>query len=508
MLFGKSRGINPAWRDAAEFEALVRRHIGVVHAIALARLRDRDAAEDLAQEVFLRALLQFDPGAGTAAFGPWTVRVARNLATDWVRRGRTRSAVLPAGNLDAEEVANIVDESPSPRDRANQRQEGDALDSALRKLPDDLREAILLRYMEGLTKREIAERLELHPSTVGRQIDRALEMLKEHLGGVLEERLAASRPRPQRVARTVAMAAAVCALAPEAKAALLESAAMQQGAAAVAAAHASSTITAASVGAGGAATVGFAKIASVSVVVLAGAAIAGHMIAGRPSPVPMKAIPPRPAPIVTPIPATIPMQLAPLPPGWKVEAKPSGNGDRKFDDDGRNFHWTHMAITDAFQQWNAPARVVDPKLLAEMPYLDFRLEPPDTASWEERKTVMQTELQRAFGFRASLEKRMVRSIVLKAPNGVPPAFRVSKGTSGDVEFRNGSTEFTALPFDAFVRNIAIQRQMPAYDETGIQGRFDFTVPDDYALDEELEKLGFQVTYEDREADVLYAVSAR
>lgn len=73
--------------DQSKFEALLERHFRLVYLIALARLRSPEIAEDLAQEVFLRAYLHLGELAEPAQFGPWVARVARNLAIDWLRRG-------------------------------------------------------------------------------------------------------------------------------------------------------------------------------------------------------------------------------------------------------------------------------------------------------------------------------------------------------------------------------------------------------------------------------------
>ena len=92
--------------DTTALERLVERHLGVVHLIALSRLRDREAAEDLAQEVFLRALLGLDRLTNPERFGPWLARIARNLATDWHRRRQTRSRLVQMVPLD--QVAHAI----------------------------------------------------------------------------------------------------------------------------------------------------------------------------------------------------------------------------------------------------------------------------------------------------------------------------------------------------------------------------------------------------------------
>ncbi|MFW6287007.1 MAG: RNA polymerase sigma factor, partial [Candidatus Sumerlaeota bacterium] len=73
------------------FDVIALRYLGVMHAVAFARLADRDAAEDLVQEVMLRAFMQIDRLQKPASLGPWLTRITRNMALNWLRDGRTRS---------------------------------------------------------------------------------------------------------------------------------------------------------------------------------------------------------------------------------------------------------------------------------------------------------------------------------------------------------------------------------------------------------------------------------
>ena len=68
------------------FERLVERYFGMVYAIGYARLRQRETAEDLAQEVFLRVMLSLEQLKEPRWFAPWLGRIARNLALDWEKK--------------------------------------------------------------------------------------------------------------------------------------------------------------------------------------------------------------------------------------------------------------------------------------------------------------------------------------------------------------------------------------------------------------------------------------
>ncbi|MBN1477068.1 sigma-70 family RNA polymerase sigma factor [Candidatus Sumerlaeota bacterium] len=210
--------------DSKAFESLIERHFGVVYAVALARLRDPDQAEDLAQEVFLRVHLhlgQFDP---RHRFGAWVARIARNLAIDWLRRGQRASRLVPLVPLEG-----AAAEAPNPREKGAREtmasdEEARALRRAILDLPAELREVVLLHFSEDLTQSEIAERLGLHQATVSRQLKRALAMLRGALEPTLRGVGPSLRAPRQAVAKSILLASAVGAMSATAKASLAASA--------------------------------------------------------------------------------------------------------------------------------------------------------------------------------------------------------------------------------------------------------------------------------------------
>lgn len=107
------------------------------------------------------------------------------------------------------------------REELERRQQSEALNAAISKLPPELREVVLLHYCEGLSQKEIATRLELHPSTVGRQLQKALATMKSSLEPILRESGPALRPPKHAVVRALALVAASGALSTSVKAALI-----------------------------------------------------------------------------------------------------------------------------------------------------------------------------------------------------------------------------------------------------------------------------------------------
>jgi RNA polymerase sigma factor (sigma-70 family) len=144
------------------------------------RLTGRQAqAEDLVHEVFLRMIryrhtyrgAESDQTAGEAAFESWMYRIARNAMTDHARKYRRE--VAPAdGELEA-----IDGGRPTPFDAAAKRQDVALLYRAMRALPDDRREVLVLARFHDLNYQQIGEILECEPGTVKGRVFRAMKEL-------------------------------------------------------------------------------------------------------------------------------------------------------------------------------------------------------------------------------------------------------------------------------------------------------------------------------------------
>jgi RNA polymerase sigma factor (sigma-70 family) len=214
--------------DVQALGALIERHFGKAYAVALARLRDAEVAEDLVQEVFLRVQLHLHQLGPQGNFPGWVVRIARNLSIDWLRRGQRASRLLPQVPL--EEMAS---EPPDPSDKGAREimamdEESRALWKAIESLEPEQREILLLRHMEDLSQREIATQLGVDPSTVSRRLGAALKKLQRHLEPLLRQAIPRLRARRQAVSKSLTIAAAVGALSATAKASLVAAAPASQ----------------------------------------------------------------------------------------------------------------------------------------------------------------------------------------------------------------------------------------------------------------------------------------
>lgn len=163
--------------DLDAFGALVHRHqhrlVNFVR-LMVSSAPDRDAAEDVAQEAFLRAYRALGQFRGQSTFKTWLYQIATNVA-------RTQSA-RSRGRNEAQEPEGLHErDRPSPEDVEGRVIAHDQLRRALKELPDDWREALVLRDIEGLEYREIADVLGIPMGTVESRIFRARKRLKAAL---------------------------------------------------------------------------------------------------------------------------------------------------------------------------------------------------------------------------------------------------------------------------------------------------------------------------------------
>jgi RNA polymerase sigma-70 factor, ECF subfamily len=224
--------------ERTAFDALVERHMGMVFAIACARLGDRERAEDLVQEVFLRAFLGLDRLREPSQFAAWVGRITRNLAISWQRRDSRTRRLVPL--IDAELLPDLPDtHAKGARQQMETQEREAAVWQAILKLPPDEREAVLLHFTEELGPTEIAKRLDVHQTTITRRLQRALQQMRGLLEPMLREAAPALRVSPRVTTRTLGVIAGAAAMSAVSKAALAakasqEVAALAQAPAAVA----------------------------------------------------------------------------------------------------------------------------------------------------------------------------------------------------------------------------------------------------------------------------------
>lgn len=173
--------------DDDAFAALVRIHQATVYNIAYRMVGQRETAQDLAQETFLRAFKALDTFDLSRPFGPWLYRIATNLSINWVKRARLPMVSLdaphPAVEDDAEPLA-IPDTSAEPAARFDQAEMQTRLRKTILSLPPDYRVVIELRHFQEMSYEEMAEALNAPLGTVKTRLFRARRLLRDRLSEV------------------------------------------------------------------------------------------------------------------------------------------------------------------------------------------------------------------------------------------------------------------------------------------------------------------------------------
>jgi RNA polymerase sigma-70 factor, ECF subfamily len=176
----------------AAYRELIRRYERPVFALLFRMLRDRELAEDLAQETFVKALNAIDSYRPEFKFSSWIFKIANNAAIDHLRRRELDTLSLD-GSPHAETpeamqatALQIGARQESPLDTVEAKELGTAIEAAIGALRPEYRSCILLRHVEGRAYEEIAEILNLPLGTVKTYIHRARNELRLSLAHLKE----------------------------------------------------------------------------------------------------------------------------------------------------------------------------------------------------------------------------------------------------------------------------------------------------------------------------------
>ncbi len=165
--------------SADAFRRLVERYQRPVLSLIARMVGDPALAEDLAQEVFVKAYRKLATFDHRRKLSSWLFKIAHNTTIDHLRRVRPETVPLEATAADGEESWEVLraDESGNPDRRAERSELMAGLEAALRRLNPDYREILLLRFREGLAYHEIAEVTGLAMGTVKVRLHRARKRL-------------------------------------------------------------------------------------------------------------------------------------------------------------------------------------------------------------------------------------------------------------------------------------------------------------------------------------------
>ena len=173
--------------DLRAFEMLVVKYQRRIERLIGRMVRDVDLVQDIAQETFIRAYRALPQFRGESAFYTWLYRIAVNTAKKALVELKRDPLVSESSRVSADDgdetsrVENELSDGETPEALLASKEVAAAVNSAIEALSDDLRQAITLREIEGLSYEEIAERLNCSTGTVASGLSRARQLLARKL---------------------------------------------------------------------------------------------------------------------------------------------------------------------------------------------------------------------------------------------------------------------------------------------------------------------------------------
>lgn len=169
--------------DTNAFEELVLEYEKKVYNVALRMVNNQEDAEDITQEAFIKAYNSLSGFRGDSKFSVWLTRIVSNMCLDLIRsRGRRPTISLSVEDEDGENVElEISDMRQSPETLMDQQLTKESVRRGLKQLPDEYREILLLREIQGLSYEEISAALDLEVGTVKSRIYRGRKKLCDYL---------------------------------------------------------------------------------------------------------------------------------------------------------------------------------------------------------------------------------------------------------------------------------------------------------------------------------------
>lgn len=176
--------------DERAFPELVRRYQGRVTNLVSRVLNDRECADDLAQEVFVRVFVHRRNYRRGSKFSTWLFTIAANLAKNEIRRRVRRRNWFSLDALQEvlkDSAPQLADPTEGRESKMERDQLRDAVGRAITAVPEKYRLSLVLRDIEGLSYEEIAQALGIPGGTVRSRINRARSMLKRKLQPLLRK---------------------------------------------------------------------------------------------------------------------------------------------------------------------------------------------------------------------------------------------------------------------------------------------------------------------------------
>jgi RNA polymerase sigma-70 factor (ECF subfamily) len=176
--------------DPRAFDLLVLKYQGRIGALVGRYVSDAGEVEDVTQEAFIKAYRALDKFRGDSAFYTWLYRIASNAAKNHlVAKGRRPGADTTIQDAEVFEQAELISESSTPEAVVMSEELAQVVTEAMDALPEELRAALTLRELEGLSYDDIAAVLECPVGTVRSRIFRAREAIDKRVREQMSEEL-------------------------------------------------------------------------------------------------------------------------------------------------------------------------------------------------------------------------------------------------------------------------------------------------------------------------------
>jgi RNA polymerase sigma-70 factor (ECF subfamily) len=174
--------------DKQAFDLLISKYQHRIVSLVTRYVSDRDEALDVAQEAFIKAFRAIGNFRGDSAFYTWLYRIAINTAKNWLVAQKRRP---PASDIDATDAEQYdmdsrLKDKASPENELLRDEIKQTVYGTIAQLPDDLRTAIMLREMEGMSYEDIATTMDCPIGTVRSRIFRAREAIDQKLKPLIE----------------------------------------------------------------------------------------------------------------------------------------------------------------------------------------------------------------------------------------------------------------------------------------------------------------------------------
>ena len=169
--------------DRRAFDLLINKYQHRIISLVGRYVSDPAEAMDVAQEAFIKAYRAIDRFRGDSAFYTWLYRIAINTAKNWLvaRKRRPPSTDIDAADAEQYDIESRLKEQGTPENELLREEIKSTVFNAIADLPEDLRTAIMLRELEGMSYEDIAVTMDCPIGTVRSRIFRAREAIDEKL---------------------------------------------------------------------------------------------------------------------------------------------------------------------------------------------------------------------------------------------------------------------------------------------------------------------------------------